>query len=110
VSELPQIAVTEVTALLDQGAVLIDVREPDETQAGRAPQAQLNPMRSFDLAAVPQDTPLLVICHSGGRSQNVAMALLQRGYNATNVIGGMMAWAAAGLPVVNQHGQPGIVA
>ncbi len=109
-SNLRQITVTEVGPLLDQGAVLIDVREPDETRLGRAPQALLNPMQSFDLAAVPVETPLLVICHSGGRSQNVALALLQRGYDATNVVGGMAAWAAAGLPVLDHQGQPGIIA
>lgn len=109
-SQLPQISIADVPARLEQGAVLVDVREPQETRAGRAPQAVLNPMQSFDLAAVPQDTPLLVICHSGGRSQNVALALLERGYDATNVAGGMLAWAAAGLPVIDQHGQPGIVA
>lgn len=109
-STLPQISVADVIARLDQGAVLLDVREPQETRAGRAPQAVLNPMQTFDLAAVPQDAPVLVICHSGGRSQNVAIALLERGYDATNVVGGMMAWAAAGLPVIDQHGQPGIVA
>ncbi|MBU6279842.1 MAG: rhodanese-like domain-containing protein [Actinomycetales bacterium] len=106
----PQIVVTEVLALLDQGAVLVDVRELDETSAGRAPQAILNPMLSFDLASVPEDTPLLVICHSGGRSQQVTQALRQRGYDASNVVGGMVAWAAAGLPVVDLNGQPGIIA
>lgn len=105
-----QIPVANVMALLDQGAILMDVREPHETEAGRAPQALVNPMQSFDLTAVPADTRILVICLSGGRSNNVAQALVQRGYDASNVEGGMAAWAAAGLPLINSAGQPGIIA
>ncbi|WP_410784120.1 rhodanese-like domain-containing protein [Leifsonia sp. SIMBA_070] len=39
------------------------------------------------------------ICHSGGRSAQVAMALEARGYDVTNVIGGTSAWIEAGYEV-----------
>lgn len=108
-SQPPQVPVTDVPDRLAQGAVLIDVREPNETSVGHAPQAHLNPMQQFDLAAVPADTPLLVICRSGARSNNVAQALMERGFDASNVAGGMLAWFAAGLPVVDASGQPGFI-
>jgi rhodanese-related sulfurtransferase len=41
-----------------------------------------------------------VICHVGARSAQVALWLRAQGYDAHNVDGGMLAWEAAGLPVV----------
>jgi DMSO/TMAO reductase YedYZ molybdopterin-dependent catalytic subunit len=49
---------------------------------------------------LPQDTRIVVVCRSGGRSAAITGALRARGYHAVNVAGGMCAWAAAGLPVV----------
>ena len=51
-----------------------------------------------------------MICRVGGRSARVVQFLVAQGYPAVNVDGGMLAWAAAGRPVVNDgNGQPEIV-
>jgi rhodanese-related sulfurtransferase len=54
------------------------------------------------LAALPTDQPIAVICHVGARSAQVAHWLRAQGYDAHNVDGGMIAWEAAGLPVERQ--------
>ncbi|MFE0176858.1 rhodanese-like domain-containing protein [Streptomyces sp. NPDC059002] len=94
---------------------LLDVREDDEWQAGHAEGALHIPMSEFvprygELTeAAPQDGRVNVICRSGGRSAQVTMYLGQQGVEAANVAGGMEAWAAAGRPVIDDKGQPGVV-
>jgi rhodanese-related sulfurtransferase len=49
------------------------------------------------------------VCRVGGRSERAAAVLLQRGYDAVNLAGGMQAWRAAGMPIVTDSGDPGTV-
>lgn len=87
-------------AALD-GAALIDVREPDELRSVRTEIAQPLPMSTIQerLDELPDGT-VYVLCHSGARSARVAQFLEQQGYDAVNIDGGIVAWEAAGLPVV----------
>lgn len=100
-NDLPEIDASAAIAAVDQGAVLIDVREQGEWDAGHAPQAILLPMSELDdrLDELP-DGELLIVCHSGMRSARVTAALVARGLDAVNVEGGMIAWQAAGGAVV----------
>ncbi|MFI0537485.1 rhodanese-like domain-containing protein [Streptomyces sp. RP5T] len=95
-------------------AVLLDVREPWEWQAGHAPRAVHLPLSALTAGAgLPgraQARPLIVICRSGNRSRQAAELLVARGAQAVDVVGGMRDWAAAGLPVVDTRGQNGTVA
>ncbi|WP_165063992.1 rhodanese-like domain-containing protein [Marisediminicola senii] len=94
-----EITATEAIALMTgDRAVLLDVREPDEWDRGHSVVATSVPMSQLQerIAEVPDDRPLLVVCHSGHRSAMVSSALVDAGYDATNVIGGMVAWKAAG--------------
>ena len=95
-------------------AVLLDVREPHEWQAGHAPRAVHLPLSALvagaGLPANAQAQSLIVICRSGNRSQRAAEILVARGAEAVDVIGGMKDWAGAGLPVVDAHGRNGVVA
>lgn len=88
---------------------LIDVREPDEWAAGHAPGAHHVPLGTLAGAELPEADEYLMICRSGGRSAEATAALESAGLTATNVAGGMNAWADAGLPVVTDAGTPGIV-
>lgn len=83
------------------GAFLLDVREDDEWRAGRAPDAVHVPLQTLPgrLQEIPTDRPVAVICRSGHRSAQATGWLRGQGYAATNVAGGMQAWAAAGLPM-----------
>ncbi len=49
---------------------------------------------------IPADAEIVVVCHSGYRSWQVTKALVEAGYNAVNVAGGMEAWQSAGGVVV----------
>jgi rhodanese-related sulfurtransferase len=104
-----EVAPLEAQALLQGGAVLVDVREPEEWEAGHAPQARLVPMGQVDkrLAELRGAPKMLVVCRSGGRSAAIAQLLTSHGLDAVNLVGGMRAWAEAGLPVVTGTNQPG---
>jgi molybdopterin/thiamine biosynthesis adenylyltransferase/rhodanese-related sulfurtransferase len=94
-----EITVTEAKRLLDEspcGVLLIDVREPHETEIVRIKGAELIPMRQIPerLHDLPRDEHLLIMCHHGGRSMRVTEFLRSRGLTAvTNVAGGIDAWA-----------------
>lgn len=85
----------------ESGAVLLDVREPSEWNAGHVPGAEHIPLD--ELAArvdeLPADTEILVICRSGNRSQQGRDILAAAGVEqVTSVNGGVRAWRDAGLP------------
>jgi rhodanese-related sulfurtransferase len=93
-----EIDVEELARRLDSGATLIDVRNPDEYEAGHVPGAQLLPLCDLAdrLGDVPSDGEVLVICRSGGRSRAAAMFLVDNGVEAVNVAGGTLAWVESG--------------
>ena len=95
--------------LLETGAFLLDVREDDEWDAGHAPEATHVAMSliSDRIAEIPSNRTVVCICRVGGRSGAVAAALGGAGYDVRNVDGGMLAWKAAGYPVVGGSGDPG---
>jgi len=93
----------------DGSALLLDVREDDEWAAGHIAGAQHIPLSRIDLAAVPSDRPVIAVCRSGNRSGRVAAALAGAGIEVSNLVGGMLAWHEAGLPVVQDGGAPGFV-
>lgn len=101
-SAIGEIDVAAANALVEAGALLLDVRNDDEWEAGHAPAAVLIPLG--DLATrhteLPTDRKIAVICRSGARSARATEALVGAGYDAVNVAGGMLAWADSGLPVV----------
>ena len=94
---------TEAVRLVDAGALLLDVREDHEWQAGHAPEATHLPMSRIgaEVGQLPTDRLIVCVCHVGARSAAVAEALTNAGFSAANLVGGMDAWAAQGLPVVN---------
>ena len=100
---LPEISASEAIERVAAGGYLIDVREQDEWDAGHAADAHLLPMSRLSelVGEVPADSPVLIVCHSGGRSLRVTRALRNAGYDAINVVGGMTAWADAGGDVVS---------
>lgn len=99
--QVPEVEVDVLARLHGGGATVIDVRQPEEYEAGHVPGATLVPLDELPdrVAEVPRSGPVYVICRSGGRSLRAAEFLLDRGVNATNVAGGTMAWIDAGHPV-----------
>ena len=57
------------------------------------------------LSEIPKDKEILVICRSGNRSQEGRDILLNAGYNATSMAGGLKEWFARGYPTEGQPAQ-----
>ena len=101
-NEVPSVTVAELPA----GAVLLDVREDVEWQAGHIEGAVHIPMNevpqrlAHDPGPITPDAAVVVTCKVGGRSAHVTAWLRQQGYDAVNLEGGMLAWDAAGRPMV----------
>jgi rhodanese-related sulfurtransferase/glyoxylase-like metal-dependent hydrolase (beta-lactamase superfamily II) len=95
--------------LVHAGAVVIDVREPDEWSAGHLPDARLIPMGAVEarIGEIPAEGSTVVVCRSGGRSRAIAKLLTSRRIDAVNLAGGLLAWERSGLPVVTDAGERG---
>lgn len=108
---ITQTSIADLPAEFGPHNVLLDVREDDEWKRGHAAAAQHIPMGQVlaRLDEIDRSATLYVICKVGGRSAKVAEFLARDGFEASNVEGGMLAWAAAGRPVVTDDGRPGRV-
>ncbi|MFD5463872.1 rhodanese-like domain-containing protein [Kitasatospora sp. NPDC127059] len=83
------------------GGLVLDVREPEEYQAGHVPGAVLVPLAKLPAwADAPADRPVYVICASGNRSLVAADWMCARGVDARSVAGGTRGWARVGRPLV----------
>ena len=97
---------------IPEGVYLLDVREDDEWRAGHAPDAVHIPLGTLGERAgeVPKDQKVYVVCRSGGRSGQAAMALNQAGWDAVNVAGGMQAWEHAARDMKSEdEGEPRVI-
>ena len=77
------------------GAVLVDVREPDEYVQGHVPGSvnlPLSRIRSAEDVLTDYDAPLFVYCLSGGRSGQAVSVLTRMGYTAVTNIGGISSY------------------
>lgn len=106
---VPEVEVT--AAGPSETDVLLDVREADEWHAGHAPGAVWVPLRELESVRfeLPMNRRIVVVCRSGARSATATQALLDWGFDAVNLAGGMQAWARMGHPVVTDAGVPGAV-
>lgn len=108
-SETPlEITVEEAQRLLagPNPPLILDVRETDEYAICRIEGSRLIPMNSVParLAEIPQDVPVLVQCHHGGRSMKVTQFLRAKGYaRVTNLKGGIDAWSLKVDPSVPRY-------
>ncbi|HEV2879239.1 MAG TPA: rhodanese-like domain-containing protein [Candidatus Eremiobacteraceae bacterium] len=87
-----------------RGALLIDVREPSEWQAGHIPDAKHIPMGQIAhrIAELPRDRKIIFTCRSGNRSGTIKDYMIdEHGYtDVHNQLGGILAWQVEGLPVI----------
>jgi len=96
-----EVDLTVFVAAHENGAVVIDVREPDEYESGHVPGARLIPVHrlSRHLGEVPLGQRVYLICHAGNRSLAAAETLGRAGIDAVSVAGGTVGWQRAGKPV-----------
>lgn len=91
----------DARAMLEKGALLVDVREPWELEQLRVPGAVHIPLMELPtrLQELPTDRTLVCLCKSGARSDHAARMLLAAGApDVLNLTGGILAWHRAGLP------------
>ena len=109
--DVPTVRIDEIPS----DAVLLDVREDDEWAAGHAAEAVHIPMNevlqrlAYDPGPITPEATVVVTCKVGGRSAQVTAWLVHQGYHAVNLEGGMLAWDAAGRPMVAENGGPATV-
>jgi molybdopterin/thiamine biosynthesis adenylyltransferase/rhodanese-related sulfurtransferase len=101
--DVQQIDIEQARRMLEQGAVIIDVRESDEWRQGHIPQAIGIPRGFLELRVeekVPdRKTPVIMQCAVGTRSAYASRAMRELGYeNVYNLTGGFNAWKDRGLP------------
>jgi monothiol glutaredoxin len=91
-----QMSVAELKQQLDQDAVvLVDVRNHEERALATIESARpMDAELMSELEAMPKDTAMAFICHTGNRSQLVAEHFRKLGFaKASNVAGGIDAWS-----------------
>jgi rhodanese-related sulfurtransferase len=96
-----------VAELLSHDAIqLVDVREPYEREAGHVAGSRHLPLAELTAAASSIDVsrPVVFVCRVGSRSAMAAWSFARAGFDAHNLDGGMVGWAAAGLPIAPADG------
>ena len=103
---VPEVDIAQAKALVDSGALVIDVRGAEQFAVRHLPGAVLVPLAILRAGipasiAVARDKPVVVYCNKGVASGPEATRLLQQaGFShAVNLHSGIEGWAAAGLPV-----------
>jgi rhodanese-related sulfurtransferase len=92
----------QVAELLAQGDIqLIDIREPQEREAGHIAGDRFIELARLaeEVDSIDRDRPVVFYCRSGSRSAMATEAFRGAGFDAHNMLGGLLDWAAAGLPL-----------
>lgn len=96
---------TQATLLINrEDAIVIDVRQPDEYISGHLPESRNIPLKNIDDHVAELDklknTPLIMVCQTGSRSESACKKLDKLGFTQlNNLAGGINAWKDAGLPL-----------
>lgn len=104
----PHLDPQEALRLMNEGALLIDVREPDEHARERIPNAKLVPLSRLTTRLERNEAQLLIFhCRSGSRTGAAAEKLAAAASGDAYILrGGLDAWKAAGLPVLTDYRRP----
>ncbi len=88
------ISVDEIEKHMNNGAVLVDIRNEPSFTEGHIKGAVNIPIKSlpFKMNELDKDKEILVICYIGGSSKMAANLLTKSGFKVKNVVGGMQAW------------------
>lgn len=102
--QIQEISAKEAYTLVQEGAVLLDVREGielaelscDVSEVLNIPIDTLE--KNFSL--IPKEREIITICRSGGRSAVATLILVEQGFeNVKSLQGGIIAWEDEGLPI-----------
>lgn len=102
------ISPADARQLMQNGARLVDIREPDEYARVHIAGAENRPVNLVDHLARHDGAPVIYHCRSGNRTAAHAARLAAAAGDCACYIleGGLDGWQKAGLPVVADRGQP----
>ncbi len=105
----PIVESEKVENLIETGSILIDVREDDEWIAGHHSKAVHIAMGTISdkLDFFDKKNNYIVVCRSGARSAKVTKFLINEGFDASNLDGGMKSFSQISDKIVNSEGQKG---
>ncbi|MBR1179037.1 rhodanese family protein [Bradyrhizobium sp. KB893862 SZCCT0404] len=105
---LPRISPEKAKDLIEEGAVLVDIREADEHARSRIAAAVHAPLSRLDKVEIaPNAKAVIFHCRSGNRTHSNADRLARSSDCEAYILdGGIDAWRSAGLPVVDNRSQP----
>lgn len=94
----PAVSAAEAIRLLDQGALIVDVRREFEWNRTHIPSAVHLPLEKLadGCLELPDDRLIITFCTGGLRSAGAANLLVENGFDAVNMSGGLIHWRAAG--------------
>lgn len=101
-ANVPQVTPEQAREKQQEGAVLLDVREPEEWREGHVPDAVHIPLGSLGARYRELDPSreIVTVCRSGHRSTTALKILQKAGFSRVhNLTGGMIAWQEKKLPV-----------
>jgi rhodanese-related sulfurtransferase len=104
---VPSISPKEAVALVEKGALVVDVRDPPELQEGGKIKGALNvsrgmlefradPKSPYHNAAFEPGKTIILYCASGGRSALAGTALKELGYTDVHNLGAFKDWVESG--------------
>jgi rhodanese-related sulfurtransferase len=101
-----EISPADAARALEEGAQVIDVREPYERDAGHIPGSRHVELTELAAQAATLDpaTAVVTVCRVGSRSHLAAQALRGAGFEAASMAGGMVRWVAEGRPLEPEDG------
>jgi rhodanese-related sulfurtransferase len=105
-----EICPTTTQEWIKNGALLVDVREPEEVtfMAYDVPHILHIPLTDFEsrFYEIPKDQAVVMVCKSGGRSLRAAGFLIHQGYNnVVNMKEGILGWSQKGFPIKGNKSQ-----
>ncbi len=97
----PEIDVAELERRWQDGSFVLDVREPEEWEAGHLAGSLHIPLATIPdrLEELPGDQTVYVVCARGGRSAQAVQFLNANSFAAVNVAGGVVEWTDLGYPL-----------
>ncbi|NWG38796.1 MAG: rhodanese-like domain-containing protein [Hydrogenophilaceae bacterium] len=107
VSGISQLGTLEATRLINEDALVLDVREDKEWAAGHIPNARHIPLGALSSRLGELEKfkrrAIVINCRSGHRSARACAILKKSGFeNVHNLAGGIIAWEKANLPITTK--------
>lgn len=100
---LPSLDAMELSEKLKNGKrpLVLDVRQPNEYRVAHIPGSKLIPLGELHrrINELPKSREIVCVCDSGSRSKPATKMLINAGYNAFNMKGGMHIWRSAKLAI-----------